>query len=99
MLKNDKAEFLVKGKNLTCFSNSEEESSGLSGVVPFLLQTKLLSVGALYTKGDDYVSHVVIDGNIITGQNPASSKDVARKIMALVQQNKLSDKLQPINNE
>jgi putative intracellular protease/amidase len=98
-LKNDKAEFLVKGKNLTCFSNSEEESSGLSGVVPFLLQTKLLSLGALYTKGPDYVSHVVIDSNIITGQNPASSKEVAQKIIALVQQNKLIDKLQPVNNE
>jgi putative intracellular protease/amidase len=98
-LKNDKAEFFVKGKQLTGFSNSEEKSSGLTEVVPFLLETKLLSLGALYTKEADYVGHVVIDDNIITGQNPASSKGVAQKIIALIQNNKLIGKLQPVSNE
>jgi putative intracellular protease/amidase len=92
-LKNNEGEVLIKGKQLTCFSNSEEESSGLTGIVPFLIETKLLSLGAVYSKGENYLSHVVEDGNIITGQNPASSKEVARKIMALVQHNKFIDKL------
>lgn len=83
-LQNDQGEFLVKGKRLTGFSNSEEESAGLTGVVPFLLETKLLSLGALYSKEANYVSYVVADGNIITGQNPASSEEVAKKIVALV---------------
>ena len=83
-LQNDKGEPLVKGKQLTGFSNSEEESAGLTKVVPFLIETKLLSLGALYSKGPDYVSHVVTEGNIFTGQNPASSEDVAKRIVALV---------------
>jgi putative intracellular protease/amidase len=62
--------------------------------VLFLLESKLLSLGALYSKGENYVSHIVEDGNIITGQNPASSKETARRIMAWVQRNKLIDKLQ-----
>jgi putative intracellular protease/amidase len=87
-LQNDNGDFLVKGKQLTGFSNSEEELSGLTRIVPFLLETKLLSLGALYSKGPDYVSHVVADGNIVTGQNPASSEEVAKKIIALVKHNK-----------
>jgi putative intracellular protease/amidase len=87
-LQNDNGECLVKGKQLTGFSNSEEESSGLTRVVPFLLETKLLSLGALYSKGSDYVSHVVADGNIITGQNSASSEEVAKKIIVLMKHNK-----------
>ena len=87
-LQNGSGEHLVKGKLLTGFSNSEEESAGLSGIVPFLLETRLLSFGALYSKAANYVNHVVIDGNIITGQNPASSEDVAKKVLAFVQNNK-----------
>ena len=88
-LQNEKGESWIRGKQLTCFSNSEEKLSGLTELVPFLLETRLVSLGALYSKGDDYVGHVMSDGNIITGQNPASSKEVAQKIMALVRQGKL----------
>jgi putative intracellular protease/amidase len=82
--KNNNGEFLVKGKKLTGFSNSEEESAGLTQTVPFLLETELISRGALYSKGPDYTSYVVADGNIITGQNPASSEEVAKKIIAMI---------------
>jgi putative intracellular protease/amidase len=95
-LQNDKGELLIKGKQLAGFSNSEEESSGLSGVVPFLLETELRSLGALYIKGPDYTSHVVADDNIITGQNPASSEDVAKKMVALVRHNTHTYKVQPV---
>lgn len=86
-LLNEKGEHLVKGKQLTCLSNNEEGLSGLVRVVPFLLETKLILLGALYSKGVDYVGYVVADGNIITGQNAASSEEVANKIVALVNQN------------
>jgi putative intracellular protease/amidase len=98
-LKNDKGEALIKGKQLTGISNSEENLSGLKDATPFLLESKVLSMGAVYSKGENYISHVVEDGNIITGQNPASSKGVAQKIIELVKRNKLSDKLlQPASN-
>ena len=87
-LQNGKGDLMLKDKQVTGFSNSEEESAGLSGMVPFLLETKLFSLGALYSKADNYVRHVVVDGNIITGQNPTSSEDVAKKVVAFVQNNK-----------
>jgi putative intracellular protease/amidase len=86
-MQNESGEPLVKGKQLTCFSNSEEESVGLSKIVPFLLETELVSLGALFSKEANYVSHVVADGNIITGQNPASSEDTANKMKALARHN------------
>jgi len=87
-LQDERGELLVKGKQLTCFSNSEEESAGLTKVVPFLLESEFRSAGVSYSKGPDYVSHVMTDGNLITGQNAASSEEVAKKIVAVVQLNK-----------
>jgi putative intracellular protease/amidase len=87
-LQNNKGEPLIKGKHLTGFSNSEEEAAGFTRVVPFLLETELVSLGALYSKGDNYVSHVVTDGNIIAGQNSASSGEAAKKIALFFQLNK-----------
>jgi len=84
LLENDNGELLIKGKQLTGFSNSEEQSTGLDKVASFLVETKLVSVGALYSKRDNYLSHVVIDDNIITGQNPASSDGVAKKMAVLL---------------
>ncbi|NII26471.1 type 1 glutamine amidotransferase domain-containing protein [Pseudoflavitalea sp. X16] len=73
---------LVKGKRLTAFSNSEERLTGLTGAVPFLLADTLISLGALYTNTTDYLCYVVADDNIITGQNPASSEEVAKRVVA-----------------
>lgn len=73
---------LVKGKRLTGFSNSEERLTGLTGAVPFLLADTLISLGARYTSTTDYLCYVVADDNIITGQNPASSEEVAKRIVA-----------------
>jgi len=81
-MENSLGEPLVKGRRLTAFSNSEEEVSGLTAIVPFLLESKLVFLGASYSKGPDFISHTVTDGNIITGQNPASSMDVALKLLA-----------------
>lgn len=85
---NSNGGILVKGKRMTSFSNSEEERSGLAGVVPFLLEDRLRMIGALYSKGPDYLSYVVEDGNIITGQNPASSEEVANRVLRLLPHHK-----------
>ena len=85
-LKNGLGEPLVKDRKLTAFSNSEEKVWGLTGVIPFLLESELVSLGASYSKSPDFESHIVIDGNIITGQNPASSKELARKLLTCLKE-------------
>jgi putative intracellular protease/amidase len=72
---------LVKGKKLTCFSNTEEEGAGLSKVVPFLLEDELVKLGAHYSKAADWLSYTEHDGLLITGQNPASSEAVAQLLL------------------
>jgi len=74
-------EALVKGKNLTGFSNTEEEAVKLTNVVPFLLEDELTKHGAHYSKGADWASYVVKDGLLITGQNPGSSEAVAKMLL------------------
>lgn len=76
---------LVKGKKVTGFTNSEEEAVGLTDVVPFLVEDMLKENGGLYSKADDWNIHVLTDGNLITGQNPASSAKVAEKLYAALQ--------------
>ncbi|MVN91268.1 type 1 glutamine amidotransferase domain-containing protein [Mucilaginibacter aquatilis] len=72
----------VKGKNVTGFSNTEEAAVKLTDVVPFLVETELQNLGANYSKVEDWGVHVVEDGLLITGQNPASSEGVAEKMIA-----------------
>ena len=72
---------LVAGKSLTGFSNTEEAAVQLTDVVPFLLEDELSACGASYEKADDWQPHAVIDGNLITGQNPASSELAARAVL------------------
>ncbi|GGB54970.1 type 1 glutamine amidotransferase domain-containing protein [Shewanella inventionis] len=75
---------LVAGKNVTGFTNSEEDAVQLTHVVPFLVEDMLQHNGAVYSKGDDWHPYVVVDGKLITGQNPASSELVAEKMLALL---------------
>lgn len=83
-LKNVKVdgEYLVKGKTVTGFTNTEEEAAGLVDVVPFLVEDALKANGANYEKGADWESYVVEDGLLITGQNPASSEEAAKRLLA-----------------
>ena len=76
-----KGEFLVKGKKVTGFSNTEEAAVGLTNIVPFLLEDVLKKNGAIYSKTGDWHPYAVEDGLLITGQNPASSKLVAEKLL------------------
>lgn len=75
---------LVQGKRVTGFSNSEEEAVGLTDIVPFLLEDRLIESGANYEKVDDWHPLAVIDGQLITGQNPASSAAVADALLGLL---------------
>lgn len=97
-LQTDGGDLFLKGRRVTAFSNSEEESAGLTNVVPFLLENELSSLGALYSKGANYFSYVVDEDNIITGQNAASSKEAASKLLAYIQNSRPVQKPQPINN-
>ncbi len=75
---------LVKGKHLTAFSNTEEEAVELMKVVPFLLEDELTKQGAQYSKGEDWTSHVIEDGLLITGQNPGSSAATAKSLLKIL---------------
>ena len=81
-VKNADGTPLVQGKTVTGFSNSEEDAVGLSDVVPFMLEDTLKEQGGEYSRGDDWAVHVVEDGLLITGQNPASSKEAAERLLA-----------------
>jgi putative intracellular protease/amidase len=75
---------LVSGKKVTGFTNSEEEAVGLTAVVPFLVEDMLQERGGLYEKGADWSVHVVTDGKLVTGQNPASSEEAAKALLKLL---------------
>lgn len=78
---------LIDGKKLTGFSWAEEKLALVADKVPYNVEEKAQALGAIYDKAlVPFVSHVVVDGNLITGQNPASAKDTALKIIEQLQQ-------------
>jgi putative intracellular protease/amidase len=72
---------VVKGKSVTGFTNTEEAAVGLTKIVPFLVEDMLKEHGGNYTKLGDWQAHVVTDGLLITGQNPASSEPAAKALL------------------
>lgn len=72
---------LIQGKKVTGFTNSEEAAVELTDVVPFLIEDEFIKLGAHYQKGADWAPFVVQDGHLVTGQNPASSEDVAKALL------------------
>lgn len=77
-------EYLVKGKNVTGFTNTEEEAVQLIDVVPFLVEDMLKKNGGEYSKVEDWAPYAVVDGRLVTGQNPASSEKVAEELLKLI---------------
>ncbi|MCK8667772.1 type 1 glutamine amidotransferase domain-containing protein [Pseudomonas azerbaijanoccidens] len=73
---------LVKGKQVTGFTNSEEDAVQLTDVVPFLVEDELKAKGGIFSKGPDWASYVRTDGLLLTGQNPASSQATAEALLA-----------------
>jgi len=86
-IKDENGVLVLKGKNVTGFSNTEEAAVKLTKVVPFLLEDELKMKGATYSKAADWASHVVTDGLLITGQNPGSSEGVAKELIKVLKEN------------
>jgi putative intracellular protease/amidase len=84
-VKTTDGKFLVQGKEVTGFTNGEEEEMGLTKVVPFLVEDEMLKLGAVFSKVADW-GVLVSDGLLITGQNPASSGPAAKTLMGAVKQ-------------
>ena len=80
-VKDSKGDALVKGKKVTGFTNSEEAAVQLTDVVPFLVEDMLQANGGEFSRKEDWAAYAVQDGNLITGQNPASSKLVAQRLL------------------
>ncbi|WP_320823647.1 type 1 glutamine amidotransferase domain-containing protein [Reinekea sp.] len=85
-VKDATGEYLVKGKAVTGFSNTEEEAVQLTHIVPFLLEDELVKRGGEYQKVADWNAFAVQDGLMISGQNPQSSELVAQKLLAALAQ-------------
>ncbi|ADI03824.1 ThiJ/PfpI domain protein [Streptomyces bingchenggensis BCW-1] len=83
-LKLSNGAYLVDGKNVAAFTNSEEAAVGLTDVVPFLLQSKLEERGAKHTGAPDFEPHVVVDGRLVTGQNPASATALGEALVKVL---------------
>ena len=79
--KDTNGEYIVKGRNVTGFTNTEEAAVGLNDVVPLLVEDTLSDRGGLFSKIEDWASNAQINGNLITGQNPASSTAVAKLVL------------------
>lgn len=77
-------EYLVKDKNVTGFTNTEENAVQLTDVVPFLVEDMLKKNGGIYSKIEDWAPYAVVDGRLVTGQNPASSEKVAEELLKLI---------------
>ena len=75
---------LVKGKRVTGFTNGEEAAVNLTHVVPFLVEDELKKIGGLYEKAADWAPFAIVDGRVLTGQNPASSTVAAKQMLELL---------------
>ncbi|WP_175649613.1 type 1 glutamine amidotransferase domain-containing protein [Pseudomonas sp. Marseille-P9899] len=84
-VKTADGEPLVKGRRVTGFTNGEEEDVQLTNVVPFLIEDEFKRQGALYEKTENWAPFVLVDGKLVTGQNPASSEQAAKALLKLAQ--------------
>lgn len=88
LAKYSNGDSVVKGKTVAAFTNSEEAAVELTDEVPFLLETRLKELGANFSSVDDFQPHAVADGNLVTGQNPASSEKVAELVIEQLKKQK-----------
>ncbi len=83
-VKTPDGKHLVEGKDVTGFTNGEEEEVGLSKVVPFLVEDEMLRLGAIFSKKANWAPYVITDGTLITGQNPHSSGPAAKTLLTKI---------------
>lgn len=79
-VKLSSGDYLVAGKKVAAFTDSEEQAVGMTELVPFLLETTLKQRGALHQSAPDWTNNVVVDGKLITGQNPQSALSVGEAL-------------------
>lgn len=82
---NENGRPIVEGRNITSFTNDEEVAVGLDHVVPFMLETRLREQGGIFSKAGTFACHVVSDDNLITGQNPPSSKATVAALIKFIE--------------
>lgn len=85
-IKLSNGKYLVDGKKINAFTNEEEVAVKLDNVVPFLLESKLITRGAMFEKSGLWQSHVVTDQRVVTGQNPQSAKAVGEAVLSALKQ-------------
>ena len=85
-IKLSNGKYLVDGKNVNAFTNEEEIAVKLENVVPFMLESKLIERGAKFSKAGLWQEKVVVDGRLVTGQNPASAKKVGEELLKVLQE-------------
>lgn len=76
--------WLFAGRELTAFTDAEERQAGLADQAPWLLESRLREAGARFSSGEPWAPFVVVDGTLVTGQNPASSAAAAREVVGLL---------------
>ena len=84
--RSDAGDALFSGRRLTAFTDAEERRVGLDEIVPFLLQDKLVLAGAIFEEAPPFSPHTVVDGQLVTGQNPASAQGTAQALVELLKQ-------------
>jgi putative intracellular protease/amidase len=82
--RDSSGELIVKDREVTGFTNSEEDAVGLTEIVPMLVEDTMTRLGAKYSKAGDWEVYTRQDGNLITGQNPASSEQVAKLVLKTI---------------
>ena len=80
----DAAGWAFRGRRMTAFTNAEETQVGLAANAPWLLEDRLRDAGASFDAGAPWGSYVVVDGNLVTGQNPASAAAAAQAVLDLL---------------
>jgi putative intracellular protease/amidase len=83
-IKLSNGKYLIDGKKINGFTNEEEIAVKLENVVPFMLETKLIERGAIFEKAGLWQEKVVVDGRLVTGQNPASAKKVGEELLKVL---------------
>ena len=84
-LRREDGNYLIDGKNFDCFTNEEETLNGTQNIVPFMLQTALEGHGGIFKGGKPWSDTVVVDGRLVTGQNPMSALSLGKKLLELLQ--------------
>ena len=83
-LKTNRGEYLIQNKQVTGFTNEEEAAVKLTNVLPFLLEDALKQAGGKYISKPNWQTNVVVDEQLITGQNPASARAVAEAVIRIL---------------